>query len=223
MKRYVLMAMLLGFAGNGIADTKAADAAAKTESKPVATMQDYFQVPMKEFKANTFMPAISAEAKEKAIQSMMLANPMSLRDMISMMVIKKQAKEGLTFDEVVESMKLRANYHNFKFVGMSPLYKDVVAISGQPSPRVEIYSFCDAMTAREILDYAPEFAAFLPCRIAVMEDAQGKIWLVTLDWNVKWMDTSPNPNKIPDSLRKRAIEIRDILEDMMTAAANGDL
>ncbi len=63
---------------------------------------------------------------------------------------------------------------------------------------------------------------FIPCKIAVMEDRDGKIWLVTLDWDVRWMDTALNPNRISDDLRQRAISIRERLEQMMEAAATGD-
>lgn len=173
---------------------------------------------------NTFTDGVSAEAKMKAAQSMMLFNPLSLRQMMAMMVAKKRAKAGIAFDEVVESMQLMANKLNFKRVGHNPLHKDVTAITGNTdTPRVEIFSFCDAVVAREILDYSPEFVAFLPCRIAVMEDADKAIWLVTLDWDVRWLDTSLNPNKIPDSVRTAAIRIREAIEKIMEAGANGDL
>lgn len=210
-------------AAGGVAD---AIGSAPRGPRPLSEVKGPFQMPMpaaRDLPPNTMTEAVSGAAKDNAVQSMMLANPLSLRDMISLMVSKKKANEGLSFDDVVDSMKLRANYHNFKFVGHSPLYKDVEAITGKPSPRVEIFSFCDAMIARQILDYAPEFVAFLPCRIAVIEDANGAIWLVTLDWNVKWMDTSANPDRIPAELREAAIHIRFVLDDMMDAAANGDL
>lgn len=203
--------------------TAAADAK-KTDKAPA--QKEYFKFPaqyMKDVMPNTMTGTVTPEAKKKAIQSMMMANPLSLRDMMSMMVTKKQVKEGVSFDEAIESMKLRANKRNFKFVGHSPLYKDVVAITGKPSPRAEIFSFCDAVIARQILDYSPEFIAFLPCRIAMIEDATGKIWVVTMDWDVTWLDYSQNPNKISDEIRANAIKIREILEDIMTATANGDL
>lgn len=62
-----------------------------------------------------------------------------------------------------------------------------------------------------------------PCRITVLEDSKGKIWIATLDWDVTWMDYSQNLNKLDDELHARAVEIRDILEDIMTAGAYGDL
>ena len=131
---------------------------------------------------NTVHPSISAEARANAVSSMMAVNPFSLRDMIAMMAVKYQAKEGLKYDEVVEAMKVKANEINFKFVGHNPLWKDIVAITGkQDTPRVEFFSFCDALVAREILDYSLEFAIFLPCRVAVVEDAYKKIWVMTLD------------------------------------------
>ena len=223
----ILCASLLIFAGGLTSAMAGEPGATSNPTAPKTPPQgEFFRYPaayLKDFIPNTMSETVTPEAKTKAIQSMMMANPLSLRDMISMMVTKKQAKPGVTFDDVVESMRLRANQRNFKFIGSLPLYKDVMAVTGKPSPRAEIFSFCDSVTARKILDYSPEFIAFLPCRIAVLEDAQGKIWVVTLDWNVTWMDYSQNPNKMSDELRTRAIEIRDILEDIMTAGANGDL
>lgn len=173
---------------------------------------------------NTFMDGISAEAKLNAAQAMMMMNPMSLRQMINMMVAKKKADAGIGFDEIIESMKVRANKLNFKLVGHSPLSKDVAAISGnKDTPRVEIFSFCDAMVAREIVDAVPEFIAFLPCRIAVMEDAKKAIWLVTLDWDVRWLDTSNHPDKITPDLREKAIRVRTSIDEIMEAGAKGEL
>ena len=179
--------------------------------------------PKEKFVKHQFMPPISAEAKMKAMQSLMYYNPFSLKQMINFMAAKKKAAKGLSFDEVVESMKMKANELNMKFVGVSTPYKIIREIYDKNYPRVEIYSFCDLQTLAYILEYVPEFIVFIPCKIAVMEDRNGDIWLVTLDWDVRWMDTSPNPNRISDELRKRAISVRERLEKIMEAGANGDL
>lgn len=172
---------------------------------------------------NTMRESISPEARANFIGSLMAVNPFSMQEMIAMMAVKYPAKEGLSFDDVVEAMKTKANEINFKYVGVNPLWKDVVAITGKTdTPRVEFYSFCDAMVARELLDLSLEFAIFLPCRIAVVEDAYKKIWLLTLDWDVKWLDTSKNPNQISDSLRKNAIVVREAIDKIMKAGASGD-
>lgn len=179
--------------------------------------------PPEEHILNTVQPSISPEARANAISTIMAVNPFSLRDMISMMAVKYPAKDGLKFDDVVEAMKVKANELNFKYVGVNPLWKDVIAISGnKDTPRVEFYSFCDAMIARELLDYVLEFAVFLPCRIAVVEDANKKIWVMTLDWDVRWLDASKNPNKISDKMRENSIKVRDAIDKIMRAGALGE-
>jgi uncharacterized protein (DUF302 family) len=78
------------------------------------------------------------------------------------------------------------------------------------------------MVAREILDLSIEFAIFLPCRVAVLEDANKKIWLMTLDWDVRWLDSSKNPNQMSASLREKSIVVREAIDKIMRAGANGD-
>ena len=172
---------------------------------------------------NTMRESISPEARANFITSMMSINPFSMQEMIAMKAVKYPAKEGLSFDDVVEAMKTMANEINFKYVGVNPLWKDIVAISGKTdTPRVEFYSFCDAMVARELLDLSLEFAVFLPCRIAVVEDANKKIWVLTLDWDVRWLDTSKNPNQISANLREKAILVREAIDKIMRAGASGE-
>ncbi len=180
--------------------------------------------PEKDVPPNTVVDKIvSAEAKMKMMQSMMMGNPMSLRDMMSMMVAKKKVAPGLSFEEVVESMDLRANLLNMKKVGHSTPWKVIEATTGKPSPKLEMLSYCDIPTMRTILDYVPEFSVFVPCRISVLEDGNGDLWIMTVDWDVRWLDTSPNPNRISPELRDAAIMVRENLESIMEAGANGDL
>ena len=179
--------------------------------------------PMQDWRPNTFMPQITPEAKMKAAQSAMFINPLSLRDMINMMVSKRQVDEGISFDEVVESMDLRANQLNMKKVGHNTPDKVISGITGKPSPRLEILSYCDVLVMREIVDFVPEFVVFLPCRISVLEDATGKIWITTLDWDVRWLDTSQNPNRISKGLREKALRVRKAIDSIMEAGAKGEL
>jgi len=174
--------------------------------------------------ANTVSDSISIEAKRNMYQSLMMFSPLSLRDMIAIMADKMPVADGVSFDDAVDSMRLRANEINFKFVGHSPLWKDIVAITGdEDTPRVEIFNFCDATVARKILDYAPEFVVFIPCRIALLEDAEGKLWVMTLDWDVNWLNLAQNPNSVLDEdLRADAIRIREGMRYIMEGAASGD-
>ncbi|MRR52549.1 MAG: DUF302 domain-containing protein [Rhodocyclaceae bacterium] len=171
---------------------------------------------------NTVMDPITAEARKKFVQSAMASNPLSLRDMINLLADKLEAQPGVSYDDAVAAMKQRANKLNLKFVGVNSIYKDVAAISGKPTPKVEVFNFCDAQVARELLDYSLEFVVLLPCRIAAVEDAKSKVWLMTLDWDVSWLDTSPNPDTLPDSLKQSAVRLRQTMREIMRAGAAGE-
>jgi uncharacterized protein (DUF302 family) len=133
-------------------------------------------------------------------------------------VVKMPLAQGVSLADAAESMKLRANLLNMKLVAELPLSKQVEAITGKPERLATIYQFCDALTARRMLDYSLDFAAYLPCRIALVEDEKGQGWLVMMDLNLLI-----NAANLQPELKAKAIEVRDNLENIMRAGANGDL
>jgi uncharacterized protein (DUF302 family) len=171
---------------------------------------------------------IPPEEKAKLMKQMMpmmnMVTRMDVKDVMNLMAVKYKAKPGLSFDDVKASMELRANQLNFKKVGESPMWKDIQAVLGDmDAPRVEVYHYCDIAAGREVLRYAPEAIIFLPCRIAIMEDADKNIWVLTLDWNTAWLDSISGKMGAPSDLMKSAVDIRDKMDVIMRAAANGDL
>lgn len=171
---------------------------------------------------------IPEEEKRRYLKLAMplMANMMKAdaREAMNYFAVKYKAKPGLSFDDVVESLKMRANQLNFKFVGSNPMWKDFKAVLGDDTaPRVEVFSFCDIAVARQLLKLIPEMIVFLPCRIAVMEDANKNIWVLTMDWDVTWLDYAGKAMGITPELRQSAEEIRVKMDDMMRSAANGDL
>ncbi|MCF7984267.1 MAG: DUF302 domain-containing protein [Thiohalocapsa sp.] len=136
---------------------------------------------------------------------------------ISDTVLKMPLAEDVSMDDAVDSMKLRANSLNFKLVAHLPLYQELEAM-GVETNRIEIFQFCDARIANEMLQFNPDFSAYLPCRIALLEDSEGKAWLVTLDL----AKIIPSANLPPELLEKAQL-VSDNIESIMTAGANGDL
>jgi uncharacterized protein (DUF302 family) len=181
--------------------------------------------------ANTPWTMSPSKTKEEKTRMMKMMMPwmaqgmhMNIRDVMNYMTTKYKAKPGLSFDDVVESMKLRANQLNFKLVGTNPMWKDIQAVLGDTtSPRMEVFQFCDIAAGRDVMKMAPESIAFLPCRIAIMEDADKNIWVLTLDWDIAWLDSVNGSMGISPELSKMAVDIRDKMEEIMRAAANGDL
>ena len=139
---------------------------------------------------------------------------------IGQTVVKMRIADNVSLNDAVESMKLRANALNIKLVAELPLSKQVEAMSGKPVRRMEIYQFCDALTAKQMVDFSIDFAAYLPCRIALVEDgkAPGRGWLVMMDLNMLISAAQLTPE-----MKAKAIEVRDILESIMKAGANGEI
>jgi uncharacterized protein (DUF302 family) len=132
-------------------------------------------------------------------------------------VLKMPLAEGISMDDAVDSMKLRANGLNFKLVAHLPLYKELEAM-GVETKRVEIFQFCDARIANEMITYNIDFSAYLPCRITLIEDQQGQAWLVTLD-----LDKVIGSAELSPELMEKAILVRDNIQSIMEAGANGEL
>jgi len=133
-------------------------------------------------------------------------------------VWKMPVKDGLTADDVEQTMRFVANEHNIKNVGELPLYKEVEAITGKPFRFMKVYMFCNAMTAANMLELSDAFSAYLPCRVSMVEDKQGKLWLYTLN-----MDLMIHGGKtLPPELKTEATEVKDIILDIMKRGANGE-
>ncbi len=179
-------------------------------------------------KPYTMRRIIPDEEKRQMMAMMMpvLTNflRMGMPDAINYFARKVKAKPGLTFDEVKESLFLRANQLNFKFVGENLMWKDFRAVLGDmEAPRIEVYSFCDIAVGRELLKISPEFIVFLPCRIAIMEDGDKNIWILMLEWNMDWVVGYERQLGISSALSEGAWRIQKTMEEIMRAAAEGEL
>ncbi|MBF0417215.1 MAG: DUF302 domain-containing protein [Magnetococcales bacterium] len=124
----------------------------------------------------------------------------------------------LTPNDIKESLKSLASAKDFLFVGEAPFYKQVEAITGQPYRHVEFLSFCDAKVGKMMADYQDAYTAFMPCRIALVRDKQGKLWLYSMN-----LDMMIHGGKtLPPELRKEALRVRNVIKDLMTQAAKGE-
>jgi len=135
----------------------------------------------------------------------------------AMNMIKCKVIDGVSSDDAIESMKLRANFLNFKLVGHMPLSEQVVSMGGK-SNRMEIFQFCDAMIAARMVRHSMAFAGYLPCRISLVEDDAGQAWLITLN-----MDSTMSDASLPKELQGLGMKVRNNIYSIMSAGAEGDL
>jgi uncharacterized protein (DUF302 family) len=133
-------------------------------------------------------------------------------------VWKVPVEEGLGWEDVEQTMRFVANEHNIKNVGELPLYKEVEAMSGEPYRFIKIYMFCNAMTAARMIDYSDAFSAYLPCRITLLEDTSGKLWLYTLNMDLM----IHGGEELPPALKEEALKVKEIILDIMNRGAAGE-
>jgi uncharacterized protein (DUF302 family) len=133
-------------------------------------------------------------------------------------VWKVPVKEGLKWEDVEQTMRFVANEHNIKNVGELPLSDQVQAMTGKQQRFLKIYMFCNPLTAANMFEYSVAFSAYLPCRISLIEDPQGKLWLYTLN-----MDMMIHGGKVlPEALKEEAIAVKDTILDIMNRGATGE-
>jgi uncharacterized protein (DUF302 family) len=132
-------------------------------------------------------------------------------------VVKIPVEDGVSLDDAVESMKLRANMLNIKLVAELPLSKQIKAM-GEKSHFIGIYQFCEPLTAKKMVEYDINFAAYLPCRISLVEDKNGKAWLIMM--NMEMLLKNP---KLNAQLKDEAEKVWNNLNEIMQAGASGAL
>ncbi len=133
-------------------------------------------------------------------------------------VVRLALAKGVSPEDCVQSMDLRANLLNMKKVGDLPLSEQVQEMTGKPQRLIRVFLYCDPLTAMQMVGDSIDFAAYLPCRITLVEDASGKYWLVM-------MNLKPLIDSVPKGspLRAQAERVGGILQSIMRAGANGSL
>jgi uncharacterized protein (DUF302 family) len=130
---------------------------------------------------------------------------------------ERKVKPGVTINDLEQALTQIAAERNMKGVGDLPLSKELEARTGKPQKFLKVYSFCTPATARMMVDFSPHMAAYLPCRITVVEKEDG-LWMYTLnmDMMVKM------GRKLPSPLKEEAWKVRETIWDMMERGSKGE-
>jgi len=130
---------------------------------------------------------------------------------------ERKVKDGVTIEQLESSLQSVAVEDNMRSVGELPLSKELEARSGKKEKFLKVYSYCSPATARKMVDFSPHMAAYLPCRISVVEKEDG-LWMYTLnmDMMVKM------GRKLPPDLAADAMKVRDTIWKMMEKGSQGD-
>ena len=140
------------------------------------------------------------------------------RDIADAFVWAVPVEEGISAEDVKESMKSLAVAENFLFVGDSPFYKQAEAVTGKPFRHVSLMNFCDVRVGIKMIDQNDAYTAFMPCTISVVEDKDGKIWLYSLNMDF----LIHGARELPPGLKADALRVRRVMRDIMEGSARGE-
>ena len=133
-------------------------------------------------------------------------------------VVSFPVADGVTPEQVEAAMKFKANELNIKGVGELPLSDQVKLETGKDQRFLKIYQFCNPQTAMKMVDFSDAFSAYLPCRISLIQDKQGKLQLYSLN-----MDMMIHGGKtLPPELLKEAQGVQEIIVGIMKQGATGE-
>ena len=131
-------------------------------------------------------------------------------------VLKMSLKPGIELQDAIDAMLSRAADLNMKMVGHLPVSEELRA-RGLDTRHLEIYQFCNPEDAAKMVAFNPIYAAYMPCRVSIVEDRDGRVWLLTLN-----LDMLISTTQLPKDLHKIAITINAQMIDIMIAGATGE-
>ncbi len=132
-------------------------------------------------------------------------------------IYEVKVEPGVSYDDVVLSMKVAAEGKNFVSPATFPLGEHMQA-RGFPQGVMEVRSYCNLGLGAEILLDHPEFAVFAPCRIAIY-DKQGQLY-VALDRPSFDLQYIKNPT---ERALKAAKELEETLIWIIDKARKGEI
>lgn len=81
-----------------------------------------------------------------------------------------------------------------------------------------IRSYCSPSIADIFLEFSGEFVGFMPCRIGMVEDKNGDIWLYTMNLDMM----IHGGHTLPDELAKYAMDVKNAMMGMLEKGAAGE-
>ena len=129
----------------------------------------------------------------------------------------RKVKPGVTIAEIEEAFAGVAVEDNVRPVGELSVSNELAARSGKKERFLKVYSYCDPATARLMVDFSPAMAAFLPCRITVVEQADGLgIYTMNMDLLIRMGRT------MPPAVSEAVVRVRGTLLKMLERGAAGE-
>ena len=134
---------------------------------------------------------------------------------VSNSVLKMPLDKGVSVHDAHMSINLKAEELNMKKVGYLPVSNELKARGLNPR-HLEIFQFCNPEDAMKMVEFNTIYAAYMPCRIALVEDTKGNLWLQMIN-----LDMIIDKYPLPEDLRRIAVTINSQMLQIITAGVKG--
>lgn len=135
---------------------------------------------------------------------------------IQQTVVRMALEDGVDAQAAAMAMESKAVELNLKLVGKQMVSQELEA-RGVKTPYLAIYQFCNPMDARTMIIANPVFSSYMPCRVSLVEDQNGKYWLMMLN-----LDMLVDSKLLPPNVVETATTVNQQMLDIMVAGATGD-
>lgn len=174
----------------------------------LATLDDKKVVAGYRFAPPMYRPSFVRPVREE------LSNSIQITD-ITQTVVRMALGDGVTTDAAESAMIAKAKEIGLKKVAQQKVSK-FLSKKGVKMPHLSIYQFCNPMDARLMVIADPVFSSYMPCRISMVEDGDGKLWLMMLN-----LDMLINSELMPTEVVETAVRVNQQMLDVMTAGSAG--
>ncbi|MDG2354058.1 MAG: DUF302 domain-containing protein [Gammaproteobacteria bacterium] len=173
-------------------------------------------------------PKLHPESMEKVYMPM-TNTLLETGDITMASIVRVKVADDVTNEDVEEAMESIATEEGIRSVGMLPLSEMVELQTNAPGVTkghadfkaqrfLKIFQYCAPRTAMTMVEHSDAFSAYLPCRLALIEDKQGQRWLYTLDMNAMIYGGAA----LPEYLLEKALEVQRVITRIQNGGAEGD-
>ena len=125
--------------------------------------------------------------------------------------------EGITGDDVKESIAALTEEYNMRLTGYVKMYTKKDAKPHEVK-EARIWSLCNLTTAKVFLNYSRYYGGFMPCRIMYVQYGNGDAYLISMDMTL----AIHGGHTLPPKMFKMATLVQKAMEGIPERAAHGD-
>ena len=134
---------------------------------------------------------------------------------ITQTVVRMAVDAGVTTAQAEKAMIAKAKEIGLKKVAQQKV-SQFLSKQGVEMPHLSIFQFCNPLDARLMVMADPVFSSYMPCRISMVEDPDGKLWLMMLN-----LDMLINSKLLPTEVVETAVRVNQQMLDVMNAGSAG--